>query len=126
MWFTLAQRVWAGHPVDLLDFGGVALMSALTLWICRTTYYVVTADDLLVRSSPFRKTVPLKSISALRGTRSARRGPALSLDRIEVLYGAKSLVVSPRDKPGFVRAIVERTPAVRPGDGFRADETSAR
>lgn len=110
IWISPVRRIWAGRTTDVLDVIIPPLMSALMIWIFRTTYYVVTVDRLIVHSGPFRRTVPLRSITRLRATRNPRQAPALSLDRIEVRYGSKQLLVSPRDKPGFVRAIVNRAP----------------
>jgi PH (Pleckstrin Homology) domain-containing protein len=113
IWFSLAHRIWTGRSLDALDLFDAALVPALIVWILRTTYYAVKADDLLVHSGPFRRTVPLASISSLRATRNPRHAPALSLDRIEVRYGSKRLLVSPRDKRRFVRTIAERVPGVK-------------
>jgi len=113
IWFSVARRIWSGRSPDALDLLGAALVSALMVWILRTTYYAVKADNLFVHSGPFRRTVPLASISSLRATRNPRQAPALSLDRIEVRYGSKRVLVSPRDKRRFVRAIEERVPGVK-------------
>ena len=110
IWFSLAQRIWAGRTTDVLDLIVPPFTSALMIWIFRATYYVVTVDKLIVRSGPFRRVVPLSSITRLRATRNPRKAPALSLDRIEVRYGSKQVLVSPRDKPGFVRAMADRAP----------------
>jgi hypothetical protein len=59
-----------------------------------------------------RRRIPLASITALRPTRSPWSAPALSLDRLEVVHGTGSVLVSPRDKAGFVQAIRAAVPAV--------------
>lgn len=115
-WVSLARRFWAGRPLDALDLVAVTLVSGIVVWLLGATYYVVTDESVIVRAGPYRKTVPLGTISRLRATRSVRRAPALSLDRIEIRYGSKRLIVSPRDKAGFVRAIAERAPAADVAD----------
>ena len=112
IWFSVARRYWTGHVPDALDLCGAAGVSALMVWILSGTYYIVKADNLFVHAGPFRRTVPLGSISRLRATRNPRQAPALSLDRIEVRYDSRQILVSPRDKPRFVRAIVARAPGV--------------
>jgi len=112
MWLSLAQRIWTGRPTDMLDVVVPVLISAFVVWICRTTYYVVTPDTLIVRCGPLRRTVPLGSVQRLRATHNPLSSPALSLDRIEVTYGSRRVLISPRDKRAFVNAIAERAPAV--------------
>jgi hypothetical protein len=85
---------------------------ALVIWILARTFYVVAEDALLVRSGPFRWSIPLESIRALSATRNPLSSPALSLDRIAVEHTGGRLMVSPRNRAGFVRAVVALAPAV--------------
>src|ERR1043165_7359227 len=63
----------------------VLLVSAgLPLRLLATTRYTLTSDTLQVRSGPVRVNVPLKSVTAVRASRTVLSAPALSLDRIEV------------------------------------------
>lgn len=101
---ALAGRWW-GFAVLVLPF-------ALMTWNLLSTQYVVSADTLAVRCMLFRKTVPLSSVTMLRGSRDFRSSPALSLDRIEVLAGGDSVLVSPREREAFVEAIRSRQPSV--------------
>lgn len=86
---------------------------ALVIWILARTFCTVTDDTLLVRSGPFHWTIPLVSIRSLTATRNPLSSPALSLDRIAVDHTGGRLLVSPRNKAGFVRAIVEIVPGVK-------------
>jgi hypothetical protein len=112
MWLSAVGRIWAGRPIDALDFIVPLLATAFVVWVFRATYYVITADALIVQAGPIRRTVPLQSIQRLRATRNPLSAPALSLDRIEVTYGSRRLLVSPQDKRGFVNAVMKRAPAV--------------
>jgi hypothetical protein len=112
VWLWVARRYWTGHVPDALDLFSAAVVSALMVWMLGGTYYVVKSDTLVVHSGPFRRIVPLDSISSLRATRNVRQAPALSSDRIEVRYNSKHVFVSPRHRSRFVRAIVERAPGV--------------
>jgi len=76
-----------------------------------TTCYVVTQDRLVARGGPCRRTVPLALIRTLRSTRSIMGNIALSADRIEITGEFGELMVSPRDKRAFVRAILTAAPA---------------
>lgn len=99
---------------------------ALVMWILARTFYVVTEDALLVRSGPFRWTIPLASIRSLAATRNPLSSPALSLDRIAVEHTGGRLMVSPRSKAAFVRAVLALAPSVRvsglPGATGSADD----
>jgi hypothetical protein len=82
------------------------------VWVFRTTDYTITATELLVRAGPMRWNVPLKDIREIRSTRSLLSAPALSLDRIEVIYGKYgSVVISPEDRMGFVHTLCARAPS---------------
>jgi hypothetical protein len=112
MWLAPVRRIWAGRTIDSLDIIGPFVATAFIVWVFGGTYYVITADSLIVRAGPIRRTVPLRLVQRLRATHNPLSSPALSLDRIEVTYGAKRILVSPDDKRGFVSAVIKRSPAV--------------
>jgi len=86
-------------PLLLLGF-------ALPLWMLRSTDYRVEGDTCHVRCGPFRWKLPLSSIESVRETRNPLSSPALSLDRLEIrCRNGRRLIVSPRDKDGFTRAL---------------------
>ena len=94
----------------------VAVMSialAFSTWLFVATDYEVTETELLVRSGPLRRTIPLASIVYVRPTMNPLSAPALSFRRIEI-GGASGMLtlVSPRDRSGFVAALAERLPAL--------------
>ena len=83
-------------------------------WYCiATTHYTIEREQLIVAWGPFRSRVPLRTIHTLRATRSILSAPANSLDRMEVQSTGGRVVISPRDKRGFVAAIRERVPTVK-------------
>lgn len=113
IWLPMVSRLWSGRIPDVLDVFGAALMSGLMVWpLLWANFYVVTAGSLIIHKGPFRKRVRLSSISRLRAARSTTPAIGLSLERIEIRYGAKVVSVSPRDRQGFVRSILERAPGV--------------
>jgi len=106
--------------VGLLRYKGMASLSilplmatGLLLWLPIETWYGVTDTDVIVHCGPFRTSVPISSIRAIRPTRTAVSAPALSLDRLELTHAGGVLVVSPADKAGFIRAVRERHPAAK-------------
>jgi len=104
----------SGRALDLLVPALVIVIAAvLPLWLVLDTNYTLTADDLLVRSGPFRWRVALSEVREVSPSRSWISSPALSLDRLHIGYGAgRSILVSPREKQRFVDCLRERCPAV--------------
>ena len=88
------------------------LATGLALWLLIETWYGITNTDLIIHCGAFRTTVPLASIRAIRPTRAVVFAPALSLDRLEVTHAGGTLIISPTDRAGFIRALKERHPAV--------------
>ena len=80
----------------------IALIGSLLIG----THYTVDGNILRVRSGPFRWKVPIDQIESVQPTRSPLSSPALSLDRLQIRYGAgRRIMVSPADRSGFLRAI---------------------
>jgi hypothetical protein len=113
---VLAASAFAAIPAALAGhwWAFVILVApfGLMTWNLLSTSYVISADTLSVRCMLFRKSIPLSSISRLRGSRDLRSSPALSLYRIEVLAGTDSVLVSPSEQQDFVDAIRARQPSV--------------
>lgn len=107
---TMVPLFASGQPIQVLIAVFTLLLACgLPLWLLASTYYRIDASALIVRSGPFRWTVPLSEIRSVRPSRSLLSSPALSLDRIRIDYGrGRSLMVSPRDREGFLAAIQRR------------------
>lgn len=81
----------------------------LPLWMMIPTTYTLNDQDLRVVSGPFRWRIPIREIRSVTRTNNPLSSPALSLDRLRIDYGqTKSLMVSPFDKEGFLRALEAR------------------
>lgn len=83
----------------------VVLAAVFVCWIFLATYYELRGDELLVRSGPFTWRIPLAEVTGIRESTSTRSGPALSMDRLEIVYGrGRRLIISPADKARFMAA----------------------
>ena len=83
-------------------------------WVLAATDYTLTDTDLRVRSGPFRWRVPLHEIRSIAPTHNPLSSPALSLDRLRIEHGERKwLMISPRDKDGFLRELESRRAALR-------------
>ncbi len=97
--------------------GAVALIvgvEVLVLGLIASTYnstrYEVSSREVIARSGLFRWRVAIEDIESIHPSRSLASAPALSLDRLEIRYdGGRALLVSPKDREGFLQAIVERS-----------------
>lgn len=95
------RRLW-------LPLAAVFLAAVVVCWIFISTYYELRDGHLVTHCGPFRWRIPLGEITAVRESSSTRSGPALSLDRLEVIHrGGKVLVISPADKAAFLAALRE-------------------
>ena len=84
----------------------------LLLLIFFNVKYSLSDDELFVKNGFSTQSIPLKDIIYIIPTNSMLSAPALSLERIEIRYEGGSIVISPKDKEGFYRAIQERVPAL--------------
>ncbi|MHB0960534.1 MAG: PH domain-containing protein [Pirellulaceae bacterium] len=83
------------------------VLAAFMVWILFSTYYIVTATDLLVRAAFFRWRIPLEQIIEVFPTHNPLSSPALSLDRLRVNYKRPSgrtwwVMISPNERDRFL------------------------
>ncbi len=89
----------------------------LPCWVLVSTHYTLTDHQLIVRCGPFRWKVDLADVHGVEATGSSLSGPALSLERLRIQYGAaKELLVSPRERESFLRELETRRVALPVGN----------
>jgi hypothetical protein len=124
--FGLAMAAMLGAPITVwLNTGslrtlqvGLVILPAVGLlaWILASTHYTLEGRYLIVRSGPFRWRIDLSQITRVeqaRGismrVRSSRSSPALSMDRLLIVYDAgKQLWISPAEKDTFLKDLASR------------------
>ena len=104
-WLLLGLRGAPAVVAPLLVAAGL-----FQLHVLYATDYTLDGDALRIRASFFRWRVPLAAIASVEPTRNPLSSPACSLDRLRMRYGAKQIMISPLDKPGFLRALTQRAP----------------
>lgn len=84
-----------------------ALLGGIFSWLLLSTKYTVSQDTLLVQSGPFRWSIAKNEITQIVSSKSILSSPALSLDRLRIDYaaGGKFVLISPKDKDGFLKAV---------------------
>jgi hypothetical protein len=108
--------VWTGNVpwvIRVLTSLGLLSAASFILWTLVTTDYTVTSKALCVRAGPLRWAIPLSSIRSVQPSRSVLAGPAWSLDRLYIETSGEALLISPKDRAGFLAALLQRDPALR-------------
>ena len=101
--FGAIALIRVGSTVEIVSFVPILLASlVLPLSVLFGTHYTLSPELLDIRCGWFRFRVPIASIKDVRPTRSAASSPALSLDRLEIIYGKfESVMISPEDRERF-------------------------
>lgn len=92
------------------------LVFILIMYLLYDTNYIITIGNLKVNSGFIvNKNIPIAEIKSIKKTDSILSAPAASLtDRIEVFYGnSKSIVISPKDKQGFVEELLKQNSDIK-------------
>src|ERR1039458_2006509 len=87
--------VTSSAPWGYVTSGFVAL---LILGFCYPQWYETSADALVIRAGLTTRRIPYSAITAVRPSSSRRSSFAMSLDRVEIVYGAKQI-----GRPAFKR-----------------------
>jgi len=76
------------------------------------TEYTLTNDQLQVDSGFSVQKIEITDINYIAPTQRMSSAPALSLDRIKILYNDEEILISPKDKSRFYREIRARNPSI--------------
>lgn len=111
---------YLSHGIGLATVAVCVASALLCLWVLYGTYYDLGTEWLRIHSGPFRFRVPVARIERVVPTRNPLSSPACSLDRLRISWqGGRGIMISPEDKEGFLRALVERRPELqREGDSL--------
>lgn len=97
---------------------GIALTSllvatALLLASAFLMRYEITSGSLSVKAWPlYHKKIPIAEIHTIERTNTPISSPALSLDRIRILYKSGSVIISPRDQGKFIAMLQAENRAI--------------
>jgi hypothetical protein len=105
----LALRDGNGWAAAILISTTGAVMAMLY-----STAYRFAPPYLEIRSGFYRLRVPLAEISEVRKSTSLLSAPAAGFDRLEIRWGHRqSVLISPRDRAGFLRRLQRENPGIR-------------
>ena len=96
--------------VSLLIFCQILFIAHLFL----TTFYIVENEKLHVKSSfLINILIDIQQIKKISETNTIMSAPAVSFDRLEILYNKfDTVVISPKEKMQFIEAIKKINPQV--------------
>ena len=102
-----AMTVWQAGAMTALWVIALSAILAVgfPLWLTRATDYTITDDQLLVRAGPFKWQIQRAEITHVRLSNNPISSPALSLNRLEISYGSRSLLISPAEQQAFIDAL---------------------
>ena len=104
---SMAAESLLSGLIFFVVFGGVLLYLAFN------TYYFISNDILIIRCGFFTNKIKIKSIRKISETRGLISSPALSMDRLEIMYNKfDSILVSPKDKTGFIKIVLNNNPEI--------------
>lgn len=116
-WITSIPAVVIGiKESDWIVFAIMIATFAFILYLLYDTNYTITAGNLKVHSGFIvNKNISILKIKEIRKTDSILSAPAASLsERIEVFYeNSKSIVISPKDKKGFIEELLKQNSNIK-------------
>lgn len=116
-WSALTMQRPSDPYALVLPSFGLFVPLLLVLMLAVPTRYELHPDQLVIRSGLIRYRIPYPAVRGVEPTRNPRSAPAWSLDRLQVKRLSGYALISPKDKDGFLRALLERTPHLkREGD----------
>jgi hypothetical protein len=111
--FSITQESLPTSEIVMTSLATIGI-PIFVIWLWFSTYYVIDEKNLLIKYGPFRKTVPLHTITSVRKTNNPLSSPALSLKRLEILYGKyDTALISPKDRDEFIKILAEKCPQMR-------------
>lgn len=80
----------------------------------KTTFYIIENEKVFIKSGIFfNLSIKIKDIKRISESYNIISSPALSFNRLEVLYNKfDTILISPKDKRRFIKAIEKINPDV--------------
>jgi len=105
--FSIIKKEWIGFII--------AIIPTIFIWnMFRSTYYIITEEELIIRCGIFYKLViKISDIRKISESNDLISSPALSIDRLEILYNRfDTILISPKKKYEFLQSIETLKPDI--------------
>ena len=110
----VAPSVMVSSVGNWVGFGILLLTLLFALYVFLSIYYVVDGNILVIRVGfLINKKIKISTIQSIAESNSWIGSPAASLDRLNVVYNKhNSILISPRDKSGFINHLIQINPQI--------------
>ncbi|TFB22852.1 hypothetical protein E3U55_06335 [Filobacillus milosensis] len=107
--------------VDVIGLIISPILSLFLMWIWFKTGYKIDGSTLYVQSGPIKRKIDITKIQSLKKSHTLWASPALSLDRLEILYERdfRYAVISPKHEREFAQALLEVNPNIKLDDKLK-------
>lgn len=121
IWLVLFLSIVFGGIAIKLVFDGVwgvlifiLFVIAFIVHMFTTTFYIIKDEKLIIKCGfLINISIPVVTIKKISETNNIMSSPALSLDRLEILYNKfDTVMISPKEKTKFIEAIQKINPEV--------------
>ena len=108
--FIILMNIFSSEPGYIIG----TLLIGFLLWIWFGTGYSVEDGLINIRFGPFRSKVSIKEIKTISKTRNPFSAPALSTNRLEILYGKYDMLnISPKNENDFIKLLLSENPHIK-------------
>ncbi|PID25469.1 PH domain-containing protein [Sporosarcina sp. P7] len=114
--------IFGGEPVgwQIITYKSVpgyiigASILALLIWIWFGTGYKVEGELLKLKFGPYKSKVQIKEIKKISRTKSPFTAPALSVDRLDILFGKYDVInISPKNESELIHSLLAVNPNIQ-------------
>ncbi|WP_158232019.1 PH domain-containing protein [Sporosarcina sp. P16b] len=120
--FMILICIFGGEPVgwQLITYKSVlgyiigASTLTLLLWIWFGTGYKVEGELLKLTFGPFKRIIHINEIKKINRTKNPFTAPALSVDRLEILFGKYDVInISPKNESELIHSLLAVNPNIQ-------------
>lgn len=121
LWFILFLALIFGgilvrsaYDQNWISFSIILLVVIFIAYMFSTTFYIIENKKLRIKCGFFfNLSIEIKGIKKVSESYNIISSPALSFDRLEILYNKfDTVLISPKDKIRFIEAIKKNNPEV--------------
>lgn len=121
LWFILFLALIFGgilvrsvYDQNLISFSIILLVVIFIAYMFSTTFYIIENKKLWIKCGIFfNLSIEIEGIKKVSESYNIISSPALSFDRLEILYNKfDTVLISPKDKIRFIEAIKKNNPEV--------------
>ena len=104
--FPIVQGIWTEDYLLVIIF---SLVLIVLYFLSKTIRYIIKDEKLII----WRTKIDIKTIKKIYSTNNPLSSPALSLDRIAVVYNKfDEVLISPKEREAFVQELLKINPNI--------------